>query len=208
MTERCQPNAATVETSDLGSFPQAGVAVIFGASGGIGGALVEAIQAVGRFEHVIAFSRVTSPSIDLLDEASLERAAAFATTRGELRLVVDAMDRCIQPSLPSGSRMRRQVSSSAIISTGRRAVVGETLRHNPKLLCKRPPAPRSRRDHFKPRDLRHRRMTIHTPISSPRPPHRKAAAAGTSGFSLAHTIQNMATGVLADMTQRCRLDIQ
>ena len=33
-------------------------------------------------------------------------------------------------------------------------------------------------------------------------------AAGTSGFSLAHTIQNMATGVLADMTQRCRLDIQ
>jgi NAD(P)-dependent dehydrogenase (short-subunit alcohol dehydrogenase family) len=90
VTERCQPHAATVAKSDLGSFPQAGVAVIFSASGGIGGALVEAIQAAGRFEHVVAFSRGTSPSIDLLDEASLDHAAAFAATRGELRLVIDA----------------------------------------------------------------------------------------------------------------------
>ena len=90
MTERYQPQAATVAKSDLGSFPQAAVAVIFGASGGIGGALVEAIQAEGRFEHVVAFSRSTSPSIDLLDEESLERAAAFAAARGELRLVMDA----------------------------------------------------------------------------------------------------------------------
>ena len=68
MTERCQPHAATVAKSDLGSFPQPGVAVVFGASGGIGGALVEAIQAAGRFEHVVA----------------------FAAARGELRLVIDA----------------------------------------------------------------------------------------------------------------------
>jgi NAD(P)-dependent dehydrogenase (short-subunit alcohol dehydrogenase family) len=90
VTERCQPHAATVAKSDLGSFSQAGVSVIFGASGGIGGALVEALQAEERFEHVVAFSRRSSPSIDLLDEASLERAAAFAAARGELRLVIDA----------------------------------------------------------------------------------------------------------------------
>lgn len=90
MTEQCQPQAATVAKFDLGSFPQAGMAVIFGASGGIGGALVEAIRAAERFEHVVAFSRSTSPWIDLLDEASLERAAAFAADQGELRLVIDA----------------------------------------------------------------------------------------------------------------------
>ena len=89
MTERCEPHAATVAKSDLLSFPQTGVAVIFGASGGIGGALVEAIQAAERFEHVVAFSRSTSPSIDLLDESSLERAAAFAAARIAARQVQD-----------------------------------------------------------------------------------------------------------------------
>jgi NAD(P)-dependent dehydrogenase (short-subunit alcohol dehydrogenase family) len=39
---------------------------------------------------VVEFSRGASPSIDLLDEASLERAAAFAADMGELRLVIDA----------------------------------------------------------------------------------------------------------------------
>jgi uncharacterized protein YbjT (DUF2867 family) len=68
---------------DLRSFPQSGVAVVFGASGGVGGALVEAIRAAERFEHVVALSRSAAPSIDLLDEASLERAEAFAADRGE-----------------------------------------------------------------------------------------------------------------------------
>lgn len=90
MTEQFQPQAATVARSDLESFPKAGVAVVFGAGGGIGGALVESIRAAEKFEHVVAFSRRTSPLIDLLDEASLERAAAFAADQGELRLVIDA----------------------------------------------------------------------------------------------------------------------
>ena len=74
----------------LTSFPRNAVAVVFGAGGGIGGALVEATQATEVFAHVMAFSRGTSPSIDLMDEASLERAAAFAADLGELRLVIDA----------------------------------------------------------------------------------------------------------------------
>jgi len=75
---------------DLKSFPSGGVAVVFGASGGIGRALVEAIGATERFDHVAPFSRSASPSVDLLDEGSLERAAAFAAEKGELRLVIDA----------------------------------------------------------------------------------------------------------------------
>jgi NAD(P)-dependent dehydrogenase (short-subunit alcohol dehydrogenase family) len=81
------------ETQDrvhLGSFTQPGVAVVFGAGGGIGEALVEAIRAAEQFKHLVTFSRSTSPAIDLLDEASLERAAAFAGDHGELRLVIDA----------------------------------------------------------------------------------------------------------------------
>jgi NAD(P)-dependent dehydrogenase (short-subunit alcohol dehydrogenase family) len=74
----------------LESFPEAGVAVVFGAGGFIGGALLDAIRATRRFEQVVAFARNTTPSADLLDEASLARAAAFAADRGALRLVIDA----------------------------------------------------------------------------------------------------------------------
>ena len=90
MTGQFESQGATAGGINLGSFPPAGVAIVFGANGGIGGALVEAIRAAARFEHVVAFSRRTSPSIDLLDEASLERASAFAAHRGELRLVINA----------------------------------------------------------------------------------------------------------------------
>ncbi len=75
---------------NLGSLSPSGVAVVFGATGGIGGALVEAIQAAGFFSNVVALGRSTSPSIDLLDETSIERAVAFAAGKGELRLVINA----------------------------------------------------------------------------------------------------------------------
>ena len=90
MTGGLEPEGATAVRVDLVSFPQDGVAVVFGAGGGIGAALVKAIQAARSFKHVVAFSRSTSPAIDLLDEGSLARAAAFAADLGELRLVIDA----------------------------------------------------------------------------------------------------------------------
>jgi NAD(P)-dependent dehydrogenase (short-subunit alcohol dehydrogenase family) len=90
MTGHSEPQGAMAARVDLGSFAKASVAVVFGAGGGIGGALLEAIRAAQRFEHVVAFSRSTSLAIDLLDEASIERAAAFAADLGELRLVINA----------------------------------------------------------------------------------------------------------------------
>jgi len=74
----------------LDTFQTGGVAVVFGASGGIGRALNQALLESHRFDHVVAFSRTTPLAIDLLDEASLERAAAFAASKGEIRLVIDA----------------------------------------------------------------------------------------------------------------------
>ena len=90
MTGPFDPQGATAGRLELASFARGGVAVVFGATGGIGAALVEAIREADRFAHVVAFSRNSSPSIDLLDEASLARAAAFAADRGELRLVINA----------------------------------------------------------------------------------------------------------------------
>lgn len=74
----------------LSTSQSGGVAVVFGASGGIGRALVQDLMTRDRFDHVIAFSRATSPAIDLLDEASLERAAVFAASKGDIRLAIDA----------------------------------------------------------------------------------------------------------------------
>src|SRR5471032_2778619 len=51
---------------------------------------------------------------------------------------------------------RRRNLSSAIVA----------LRHAPLLLYQRPTAPGTRRDHFEPRHLRHRRMVSHTTMSS------------------------------------------
>ncbi len=90
MKTQFESQAVADASPDLGSFPPGGVAVVFGAGGGIGGALVDAIRACERFDHVVALGRRTSPAIDLMDEASLEAAAALAAGMGELRLVIDA----------------------------------------------------------------------------------------------------------------------
>lgn len=65
-----------------------GLAVVFGAGGGIGRALLARLQADGR--AVAGYSRSSAPPIDLLDEASLAAAAQQAASLGPLRLVIDA----------------------------------------------------------------------------------------------------------------------
>ncbi len=50
-----------------------GVAVVFGAGGGIGGALIDRLRSDGRFDSVIGFSRAGDPAFDLLDEPSVAR---------------------------------------------------------------------------------------------------------------------------------------
>lgn len=90
MSEPVDSGPAPAGPIALTSFSRSGIAVVFGATGGIGAALVEAIRASGRFEDVLGFSRSTAPPIDLRDEDSLERAVVLAAERGTLRLVIDA----------------------------------------------------------------------------------------------------------------------
>jgi len=75
----------------LTSFPPGGLAVVIGATGSIGAALMAALQLEGTFAQVIGLSRSSTPPLDLLDEASIASAAQHAASLGlDLRLVIDA----------------------------------------------------------------------------------------------------------------------
>ena len=86
-----------------------GVAVVIGASGAVGAALVAALRDGNQYRHVLAFARrpeVLPPGRDvaqylvLVDEASIDAAATLSAAAGPLRLVIcatgllhdDAMD--------------------------------------------------------------------------------------------------------------------
>ena len=71
----------------LGSFPPGGTAAVIGASGAIGGAVADAIEASGAFERTVRFSRRTDLALDLTDEATIEGAAASLRSGPPLRLV-------------------------------------------------------------------------------------------------------------------------
>ena len=73
------------------------LALVIGAGGGLGAALVQALAAPGPhgIECVLALGRSTQPAIDYSDEASLENAAAWVAAQcaaegAELRLLIVA----------------------------------------------------------------------------------------------------------------------
>ncbi len=74
----------------MNSFLPDGVAVVVGASGGIGQALVQALQSSGSFAATIAISRSSQPALDLLDEQTIATCAAHVAQQGVVRLVIDA----------------------------------------------------------------------------------------------------------------------
>lgn len=75
----------------LMAIPAGGLAVVVGAHGGLGAALLRALQADTGFAAVRGLGRTSEPPLDLQDEASIARAAAQLDTAGlPLRLVIDA----------------------------------------------------------------------------------------------------------------------
>lgn len=72
-------------------FPPAGRAVVIGATGGIGRALLARLEADARFSDVIGVGRGTQPRLDLGDEDSIARCAGRIRAHGgDVRLVLDA----------------------------------------------------------------------------------------------------------------------
>jgi len=74
----------------MNSLPEGYNALVLGASGAIGGALVQALRADPRCGQVHALSRRSNPALDLGDEAGIATAAAQLRERGPLHLVVCA----------------------------------------------------------------------------------------------------------------------
>lgn len=67
-----------------------GVAVVVGATGGIGSALLARLRVAGNHDAVIGLARRGDPPLDLLDEDSIATAAAWVGAAGQLRLLIDA----------------------------------------------------------------------------------------------------------------------
>ena len=74
----------------MDSLPNGFRALVIGASGGIGAALVAQLQGDARCAEVIALGRTTSPGLDLTDPASIERAASAVAGQGPFHLIVHA----------------------------------------------------------------------------------------------------------------------
>ena len=74
----------------LDSFPSGDLAVVIGATGGIGRALIAQLDGSGRFSETLGLGRSTSPGLDLLDEASIAACASWLGRLGKPRLIVVA----------------------------------------------------------------------------------------------------------------------
>jgi len=72
-------------------FPPGGIAVVFGASGGIGRALAARLEAQPGFSVVSGYSRTGAVALDLGKESSIEAVAADVKRSGlDARLLIDA----------------------------------------------------------------------------------------------------------------------
>ncbi len=79
----------TISEQNKSALPSGGIAIVIGAAGGIGSALVEALSRDASYAQVVGLSRHSDPAIDITDEDSIATAAAqFADT--DLRLIIIA----------------------------------------------------------------------------------------------------------------------
>lgn len=96
------------------SFPRGGMAVVFGASGGIGSAITSQLLRDRSFSAVLTYSRHSEIPLDLCNATGIEAIANDVARRGcDLRLVVDATgvlegDGCI------AEKTWRQIDSAAM----------------------------------------------------------------------------------------------
>jgi NAD(P)-dependent dehydrogenase (short-subunit alcohol dehydrogenase family) len=88
------------------SLPRDQIAIVIGATGGIGAAFVRHLQQSGHFSKVLGYSRSTSPRLDLTDPATImqcaQNAKTYASTHdNDIRLIIDATgylhDEAFQP---------------------------------------------------------------------------------------------------------------
>ena len=74
----------------MNSLPAGFRAIVIGASGAIGGAFVDALQACPGCGGAVALGRQTDPALDLEDEASIAAAAAALRAQAPFHLILNA----------------------------------------------------------------------------------------------------------------------
>ena len=89
-----QSSAAAAPATDAArasaaASPAHRIAVVIG-SGGIGGALAEALRSAAEYDEVVVLGRRSTPALDLLDEASIAACAKWLAAHGAPELVIDA----------------------------------------------------------------------------------------------------------------------
>lgn len=72
------------------SLPEGYRALVIGASGAIGGALLQRLQSDSRCAAVLGVSRQSMPGLDLLSEATIAACAQALAAQGPFHLVLDA----------------------------------------------------------------------------------------------------------------------
>ncbi|MBX2830107.1 MAG: SDR family NAD(P)-dependent oxidoreductase [Rhodospirillales bacterium] len=73
------------------SFSNGGIAIVIGATGGIGAAFVQHLKSSDAFSKVLAYSRKTTPALDFTDPTTIADCAADARGHGtDIRLIIDA----------------------------------------------------------------------------------------------------------------------
>lgn len=109
------------------SFPPDGAAVVVGASGGVGGALVSQLRGDAAFGTIFALARSFDGSarIDITSEASV--IAAAATLTGPLRLVIVATGALQGPGFPQPEKSYRALDPVALMESFRVNTVGPAL---------------------------------------------------------------------------------
>lgn len=84
------PSQPQVCALNLDSFPDGFRALVIGATGGIGQAFVQALQAQPRCSEVIGLHRNSEPRLDFDDEASIGAAATSLSQGGKFHLIINA----------------------------------------------------------------------------------------------------------------------
>ena len=72
------------------SLPEGYRALVVGATGAIGGALLQQLEADPRCAEVVGVSRQSTPGLDLLSEPSIQTCAQALAEQGPFHLVLDA----------------------------------------------------------------------------------------------------------------------
>lgn len=111
---------------DLLSFPTGFRALIIGASGAIGAALVQQLQAAPRCSAVIGLSRESKPRLDFDDESSVQAAAAALEHEGPFHLIVNATGVLHTPEFMPEKRLD-QVTYAQLMTTFRINAFGPAL---------------------------------------------------------------------------------